>query len=268
MRTLPNFLIIGAQKSGTTSLYEYLRGHPHVFMSGVKEIDFFSDDRTWRRGQEWYASQFAGAGTAEVVGEASPSYSLYPCVSGVAERIRALLPDARFVYLMRHPVERMRASYANALANGTERRSMEHALIFDACYRYTSAYALQLEQYLRFFDRSRILLLLADDLRERRAETLRRTLEFLGVASDWVPPNLDTEYHPTGAKRVRRPGARYLAGVLPDRVLTLPPFTRRVRPTELSLDENLRRRLEDIVRPDVMRLCDYMPSSFKGWGLL
>src|SRR5438309_18176 len=81
------------QKAGTSSLYEYLRHQPQVFMSTPKELDFFVKTFAWHRGTAWYASQFAGAGDAVAVGEASPSYSAHPSLPGVPERIKATVPS-------------------------------------------------------------------------------------------------------------------------------------------------------------------------------
>jgi hypothetical protein len=72
---LPNFLVTGAAKAGTTSLYRYLRDHPEVFMAQSKELKFFSSKSRWRLGQSWYARQFEAAANAVAVGEASPSYT-------------------------------------------------------------------------------------------------------------------------------------------------------------------------------------------------
>ena len=94
--TLPNFLIIGAMKAGTTSLYQYLGSHPQVFMAQPKELHFFS----YRAGEDtaWYAEHFAGAGAAIAVGEASASYTTYPDAEEVPGRIAAI-PDVRLIYL-------------------------------------------------------------------------------------------------------------------------------------------------------------------------
>ena len=70
---LPNFLVIGAAKAGTTSLYHYLRGHPQVFMSERKELNFFVENDGWVKGTSWYERQFEGAGDAVAVGEATPN---------------------------------------------------------------------------------------------------------------------------------------------------------------------------------------------------
>jgi hypothetical protein len=95
---MPNFLVIGAMKGGTTALYRYLQPHPEVFMPPVKALEFFVAEANWRRGAQWYRRQFAGAGSNEVaVGEASNAYTKYPRFMGVPERIAAQIPDVRMV---------------------------------------------------------------------------------------------------------------------------------------------------------------------------
>lgn len=122
---LPNFLIIGAAKSGTTSLYRYLRDHPQVFMAHSKELKFFASRTRWGFGPGWYAWQCSDADGAVAIGEASPSYTRYPQRRGVPERVAQVLPDARLVYLIRHPIERMRSHYLHRiLREGGGRRLM------------------------------------------------------------------------------------------------------------------------------------------------
>src|SRR4051812_36085465 len=98
---LPNLIIIGAARAGTTSLYHYLRSHPEIWMSPEKELYFFVEDHNWKRGIEWYERHFP-AGTP-VRGEASTFYTHFPIRPGVPERIAALLPSAKLIYLVRDP---------------------------------------------------------------------------------------------------------------------------------------------------------------------
>lgn len=277
--TLPNFLVIGAQKAGTTSLFRYLGEHPDVFVPDVKEPHFFDGHLAWHRGLAWYESLFADAAGATAVGEASTSYTMHPAIAGVPERIAGVLPDVRLVYVLRHPVERMRSSWAHAVSRGVEVRSIGEALLADRRYADMSRYAHQLEQYLEWFDRSQILLLTAEDLRDRRAETLQRVLVFLGLRTDWEPPSLGTEFHPSRGKLGPRPVVRRLglapavAGPTADR---LPAPVRRpvqrlalrpLDPAEMHLDEDLRRRVTDLVRADVERLRGHLGPTFDGWGI-
>ena len=103
--TLPTFLVIGSMKCGTTSLHDYLARHPDVFMSAVKEVNFFVLERTWDKGIDWYRAQFYGR--YQVRGEASQNYTKrHEFEPGVAERIRSLLPNVKLIYIVRDPVAR------------------------------------------------------------------------------------------------------------------------------------------------------------------
>jgi hypothetical protein len=168
---LPTFLVIGAAKSGTTSLVHYLRGHPQVHLADF-ELHYFVAERRWRLGPAWYQAQFKGAGDEVAVGEKSPSYARHPYYRGVPGRIAALLPDVRLVYLVRHPLRRIRSEYLHRTLNGKERRPLDEAVLANPTYLDTSRYALQIEQYLQHFDRTQLLVLTAEGLRQARAATL------------------------------------------------------------------------------------------------
>ena len=121
-RALPNLLIIGAAKCGTTSLHAYLDQHPDVFMArpgpdsrGEKEMRFFWRD-DWYERLDWYQEQFDPR--ARVRGEATPSYAHYPYLRDVPRRIHSLVPDARFIYIVRDPIERIVAHWVQARADG------------------------------------------------------------------------------------------------------------------------------------------------------
>ena len=132
---LPNFIVIGAMKSGTTSLFHYLQAHPQVFMSPLKEVEFFVEEKNWRRGMDWYRAQFAGASPgALAIGEASTAYTKYPEYPGVPERIASSLPDARLIYILRDPIERIRSHYQHRVLSGAEREPLERAVLNDERY--------------------------------------------------------------------------------------------------------------------------------------
>lgn len=203
---LPNFLVIGALKAGTTSLYHYLRSHPQIFMPGVKEIAFFAKDDVWSKGIDWYERQFAQAGSHFLaVGEASTLYATYPRNSGVPERIATHLPSARLIYVLRDPIQRIRSHYQHRVAVGAEDRPIDQALFANPIYIDCSRYAAQIEQYLRYFSREQLLLIASEDLRSARQATMMLVYEFLEVDSQYVPPNLDREYYKTDRRRVHSP---------------------------------------------------------------
>lgn len=278
---LPNFLVIGAMKAGTTSLYEYLRHHPQIFMSGVKELDFFVEHMNWRRGRAWYEAQFRSVKSGAIaIGEASPSYSKHPLLPGVPARVAALLPDVRLIYLVRHPIERMRSHYLHQVIIGKERRPLAQALVEMPGYLITSQYALQVEQYLRYVALERILIVKSEDLRDARLDTVRQVYRFLGVDSTYVPPTLTHEFLRADehrrprrlAKVVRRKRSRHSMTVLVPRFLkrmfrraatALPSTTAGA----LEIPPDLRAHLEDLVRNDVRRLRGYMRGHFDGWGI-
>jgi hypothetical protein len=275
---LPNFLVIGAAKSGTTSLYRYLRGHPDVFMAASKELKFFSSKTRWRLGPGWYARQFEAATDAVAVGEASPSYTRYPQHRGVPERVAQVIPEARLVYLVRHPIERMRSHYLHRVLQGKERAPIDQAVVTDPSYLDTSRYAMQIEQYLEWFTRSQLLVITAEALRSDRLDTLRRVCEFLGVDAGWRPPELEREYNRTGELRPQliTPRPVVLAVRLGVR-LGLPPRTARrlsYRPShaapvsdQVAFSEPVRQRLEASLQEDVARLRGYLGPEFDGWGI-
>jgi hypothetical protein len=287
---LPTFIVIGSMKSGTTSLYHYLRSHEQIFMSRIKELDFFAEAANWSRGMDWYRQQFKGAETALARGEASTLYTKYPEHGGVPERIAAALPDVRLVYVVRDPIERLRSHYQHRVMTGKEKSPPEVALLEDPSYLNCSKYAMQLERYLDHFPREQILVVPSEALKLDRACTVQQVYEFLGVDPAWIPPQLDREFYRTAHRRSYPPvvwwtrrlvkrhtpqakRAKELVDMLLERGgLGLKRDTGRVSampaPVEDAvLSPELRARLTDLVRDDVARFRSYMPADFDGWGI-
>lgn len=272
-------------KGGTTSLHRYLRQHPDVFMPEQKELNFFVDEyagspmnrpeaRNWSRGRSWYERQLSGAVGEQAVGEASVNYTRYPTYPGVAERIAALLPSVKLVYVLRHPVDRVVSHYLHDRANGRERSSLDVAVRRDGRYLAPSRYARQLEEYLRLFPVEQLLVLRSDDLLSRRMETVRRVLDFIGVSSD-VELDVDFEAH-RSSEKIQRNRAVALAKSVPYRGV-LPRAVRRrlrrmvARPLGTSssqLDTNTHEFLRAQLAPDVRRLSDVTGENFgQIWGM-
>jgi hypothetical protein len=276
---LPTFLIIGAMKAGTTSLYHYLRTHPQVFMPDEKEVMFFDPRHHWDRGVEWYAEQFAAAPPQAIaLGEASTSYTKYPVVRGVPERITSVLPDVRLIYVLRHPVERMRSHYLYLLSRGKERRPIEQAFSEDPAYLDTSRYAMQLERYLPHIPLDRFLFVDSRELAGDRADTLRRVYAFIGVDPDWVSPVIDREFFRSSERRMKpraterlraAPRIRALARRVPAplRMLARRLPAERVDVDRARIPDGLRRELEATLAEDVRRLRGHLGPGFDGWGL-
>ena len=152
---LPNALIIGSMKSGTTSLFRYLETHPDLIGSRVKETNFFLTEGDFSRGVDWYQSLFSEDG--KLAFEASPNYTKRHLFPGVGERIKRTLPDVKLVFMVRDPIRRMFSHYIHNVAQGREAREPATALLEEGSnYLLTSKYAYQLAEYTQFFELEQI----------------------------------------------------------------------------------------------------------------
>ena len=203
---LPSFIIIGAQKAATTTLWAQLRTHPDVFLPALKETNFFIEHRCQQLGTAWYEALFEPAQEGQLVGEASPAYTMFPYWGQVPEQIHGLLPDVKLVYVLRHPIERMRSSWVQARADGLELLPLKEALTQHQLYLAGSSYALQAEQFLRFFPREQMLFLLAEDFDRDPGPTMDVLLEFLGLEPGWRPASTERHNVSTGKRVLRERG--------------------------------------------------------------
>ena len=196
---LPNLIVIGAQKCGTSVLHYYLSLHPEVSMSRPKELNFFIEERNWPRGLDWYRAQFNA--DARVRGEASPNYSAYPQHQGVPERMHPVVPGAKLIYMVRDPLERIAAHWVHNYAKRREKGTLAETLVHPrTSYVTRSMYAMQLERYLTVYPKEQVLVFQQSELRYQRTETLRTVFEFLGVDPDFTHPRFEQERHKTSGK--------------------------------------------------------------------
>jgi len=196
---LPNLIVVGAQKCGTSVLHYYLSLHPEVSMSKPKELNFFIEERNWPRGVDWYKSQFDP--DARVRGEASPNYSAYPQHDGVPERMHGVVPGAKLIYMIRDPLERIAAHWVHNYAKRREKGTLAETLVHpNTSYVTRSKYAMQLERFLAHYPTDQILVFQQSELRHQRTETLRTVFEFIGVDPDFTHPRFEQERHQTSGK--------------------------------------------------------------------
>ena len=185
---LPDFIIIGAAKSGTTSLFKWLSEQPEIRAPEVKEPDFFAHDRVWQRGPEWYGSLFAHAGPEFVTGEASTSYTELRYAATAAERMAETVPHVKVVYVLRHPLDRLRSHYRHEIQKGRERRPLAEALAEDGNeYVGSSRYFTCLEPYTRVFPREQICVVRFEDMVTEPAPAWFAILSHLGLSDRPVP---------------------------------------------------------------------------------
>jgi hypothetical protein len=184
-------------KSGTSSLHAYLAAHPQIFMCPEKEPEFFAKEAIWSRGEEWYLQLFAGAKTEPIIGESSTVYSKFPKFRGVPERIAKFNPEARFIYVMRDPIERTISQYWFRVRYCGERRDMLTAVREVPQLTDLSNYAMQLAPYFHRFGADRVATLTFEELSTDAAVVLRRLFAWLGVDASFVPPNLHVKENVT-----------------------------------------------------------------------
>ena len=214
--TLPNFIIIGAAKAGTTALYWYLAEHPAVFMSPVKEAFYFAygvdeagnllygDPDVHRfpvKTVEEYQALFADAGSAAAIGEASPIYLECP---QAASRIRELIPGARLICSLRHPVDRAYSDYLMYLRRRGRRFDPAHELNPSAAWARPDSrwmqvgrYHGQLSRYFEVFPRDQLHVLLFGDIKRDPLGVVQGLYRFVGVDPSFVP-DLDTPHNVGG----------------------------------------------------------------------
>jgi hypothetical protein len=285
---LPTFFVIGAAKSGTTSLHHYLGLHPEIHVSATKEPNYFcrEADGPWPFGRVSTRKEYEALfeSDALVRGDCTPSYSQYPLRAGVPERINQLVPEARFIYLVRDPVERLLAQIQHRYSTGCETRPVREALgtIDDPLhnpYLIPSLYATQVQRYTDVFPPDRILVVDSAELRSDRESTLGRIFHFLGVAETIASENVAVQLN--AGEKNRLPSRRYarlrdsrlgsLWRHLPERLRV--PIGERVMRTLTSpaerpaLDDDLRLALEAELRPEVERLRSWTGLAFSSWSL-
>jgi hypothetical protein len=226
---LPDFIVIGAMKSATTTLHEQLALQSGLLMSRPKEPNFYSDEENYARGIDWYASFFEGAGDILLVGESSTHYSKLPTYPHTAERMRTAVPYVKLIYVMRHPIDRLTSHFlhevtAGRISVGLEEAVQRHPELVDY-----SRYSMQLEPYLRIFGQDAILPIFFDRLVEQPDIEFQRIGRFLGVAE---PLRWDHGMKPQNVSRERMRSSRWREALVQAPVLTR--LRRSLVPRQLS----------------------------------
>lgn len=280
MTRFPNLFIIGAPKSGTTSLYEYLKGHPQVFMSPVKEPNYFAPDLArdvsgnsmlFGHDEAEYLALFADAGDAPIIGEGSTRY-MYS--RGAPELIHKAAPDARIVAMVRNPIDMIHSLHAHKLSAGTEdiadfeqalaaesdrdagKRVPPHSNPLLATYRDRARFGEQLTRWFDMFGADRVHVIVFEDMLAAPADEFRKLLEFLGIDASYRPASFAAHNAAHGSRNslVRRlvlsPPAQWVAW------RALPRLVGNVRAREMisvfSQSRLRRRKIErDVIAPDV-----------------
>ena len=276
---LPNLIIIGAGRCGTTSLHYYLGEHPEIFMASKKELMFFPQELNWNRGLAWYESQFPV--DAPVRGEASPQYSLWQVYGGVPERMAQVVPQTKLIYLVRDPFERLLSQYALSHSFGHDPRPLAEALASEERGFYVDAgrYWNQLERYLEHFTNEQILVVDADELHRNRQDRLRSVFSFLGVDPEFDSPAFGSVHNKAPKRQGRAPfrlaggaaqkpcSASSATGACSTEHRVLCIRSSRHRASKTEIDPVVREELEAIYREDAARLREFTGLSLSSWSV-
>lgn len=264
------FCLIGAMKSGTSSLHEYLGLHPDISVSKLKETNYFSRSERYAKGESWYLKQLGGKRGELCIGEASTAYSKRDVFPGVPQRMRNFRPDAKLIYLLRDPVKRVLSHYLHNVAYGREERRLGEAVGDPSTSNYVraSCYFYQLSAFREYFPDEQLLVLSMEEMVATPQRTVRQALEFLGVDPEFEHADIGAIHNASKGKGEpnrlgravqRLPGGRDLRYALPSL------FEQKLeRPKLASRVEN---RMREHLADDVQRLRAWSGLRFEDWSL-
>lgn len=271
----PTFFVIGAAKSGTSSLFRHLEGHPQVWVPPGKEIHYFDHPAATRPDLDWYRAQFAAAPPGLAVGDLTPNYLVRPWA---AAEIAEVVPDARLVAILRNPVDRAHSHFQMQEAKFPVCARFEDIVAAElagqriewphSAYIDEGRYAVQLERYLEHFEPEQLLVLLFEDLQRDPAATMKTLCVHLGVDSNFAPPNLGQRFNqtrPVRSPRLRRVMLRlHLWRTAPSIARLLDRLNERS--TYRPMSPELREELLELYTPDNARLADLLGRDLSAWS--
>jgi len=285
--TLPNFMIIGVAKAGTTSLFRYLDQHPQVFMCPEKGTNFFGyeDARAWKWTDEGdppllrnfqvttfeaYEAMFAGASDEVAIGEVSPQYFRCPTA---AERIHACIPDVKLVASLRNPADRAFSGFLMRTRRGEAVKRAYEELTPEASHVREGFYYKRMKRYFDSFPRHQIKIYVFEEFKKDPAKVVVDLFDFLGVDTNFVP-DTSTRHNPAGVPKNRLLNRlffdptliRIAKSALPERVQGL---AKRVQQQNLKVPpkfpSDLRAKLLDLYREDILKLETLLDRDLSMW---
>jgi hypothetical protein len=285
--TLPNFIIIGVAKGGTTSLHRYLDQHPQVFMSPIKETNFFAceDARAETRTGEVhppnppyyraktldeYEALFAGVSGEIAIGEASPRYFGCPTTP---QRIYDCIPEVKLVASLRNPADRAFSGFLMRVRKGRAALDMQQRLTPDSHHVREGFYYNQLKRYFDIFPKEQIKICLFEEFKEDPAGAVQDLFKFLGVDTNCVP-DTSIRHNPGSIPRSRLLNRLFYHPALISMAKTLLPesvqgLVKRVSQTNLKsppeFPADLRAELLQLYRTDILKLQDLLDRDLSIW---
>jgi len=285
--TLPNFMIIGVAKAGTTSLYRYLDQHPQVFMCPIKGTNFFGyeDARDWKwtdegnppalrhfqaKTFEEYEALFTGASDEIAIGEASPQYFRCPTA---ARRIHACIPDVKLVASLRNPADRAFSGFLMRTRRGEAVLRIDEELTPEASHVREGFYSKRLKRYFDIFPRHQIKIYIFEEFMKDPAKVVVDLFDFLGVDTNFLP-DTSIRHNPAAVPKIRLLHRLFYQPILIRTAKSLLPesvqqMAKRVRQQNLKappkLPADVRAKLLDLYREDILKLEALLDRDLSVW---
>jgi hypothetical protein len=282
---LPNTIVIGAMKSGTTSLHAYLNKHPQIFMSAKKEIDFFCHDEKYSEGIEYYKSFFPE--NTKIRGESSQNYSKFHWFEDVPKRIyKDLGKNMKFIYILRDPVKRIYSHYNEMQAQNCAPPNLEayikkelnqNEIVLTSCYKQ------QLDKFLEFYPLSHFKIITLEALQKNRLSVLNEVFDFLGVEQMTDDTLFDFASNTSRSKKMRtdigmalikNPVAVFVKKILPISIKEKIKSQSTVKnlmfqgiKKDIKLSDELEEELRAIFKKDTDKLRKLTGLSFDDWSV-
>ncbi len=285
--TLPNFIMIGVAKAGTTSFFHYLDQHPQIYMCPIKATNFFGyeDARNWKwmeegdppllrnfpvRTFEEYEASFAGASTEIAIGEVSPQYFRCPTA---AQLIHDSIPNVKLIVSLRNPADRAFSGFLMRTRRGDAVKGFYEELSPQSSHVKEGFYYRRLKRYLDIFPKDRIKIYLFEEFRKEPARIVADLYEFLGVATNFVP-DTSTRHNPAGIPKIRLLNQLFFHPTLINIAKSVIPeniqgMAKRVQQQNLraapKLPAELRAELLNHYREDILKLQELVDHDLSVW---
>jgi len=273
-------IIIGAMKSGTTSLFLYLQQHPEINGHILMEPDFFSVDENWRKGWDWYLDGWGGkVDEYKILLEASTSYTKAPLYENTVERIFMSNLNPKLIYIMRNPLKRIESHYWFMLF-GRNKKVVPLKQGFDPSIVSVSKYAYQLDRFTGYFSKDNILLIQTEELNKNPNLVLERVCKYLNIDPQFKFKNINIKH---GDKEALNTTFFYFlrkSDILRKIVRNVFPynlkysilkfstkiFPDRVKRHEYNLSPEMELKIRKMLRDDMERLRDHYGVDISLWG--
>lgn len=263
---LPKFIGVGAQRAGTTWIYNCLRQHPEIFLPQPKELHFFSVN--YEKGMEWYENKFSGATQDEVTGEITPNY-MYR--EDAMQHMAKHVPDAKLFMVLRNPFERTFSAY-RLFHEKFKNVPFHEAIKQDQSLIERSCYMPHIERVYRYYPAEQVKILFYDDLNARKMEFLNSIYTFIGVSENFRPENMNIKYNrmifPEFQRMLVKAGLGWIPGAI--KATPLGGWIRRLHGSKktsdrLQLNDEDLKYLNSVFHDDILQLQQHTGRDLTAW---